>query len=129
MPRPPCLAWSKLSAALDTGVEPLSCALSEIDKEIVHSKNMEGRNGVVWIRICAALCREPHLVNVIELATEGDKLLFYVKEKDLRGNLLAIIEPEHLHLKIVCSERCEETAVEIEIIVPISRFEDGLFDR
>jgi hypothetical protein len=49
---------------------------------------------VVRIRIRAAFCLELYLVNVIELAAEGDELLFRVEDKGLFGNLLAIIVPE-----------------------------------
>ena|SRR5215204_3294671 len=45
-----------------------SRTLSEIDKEVDHRKNPEEGGGVVWIIVRVALCRNLHLVNVIELA-------------------------------------------------------------
>src|SRR5215208_5113032 len=82
---------------------------------------------VVWISICAALHREPHLVNVIELGVEPDEFLVDVEDKNLLGYPLTIIKPEHLDLEIVCIERREVAVVEIEIIVLIRRFEAGRF--
>src|SRR5215204_710180 len=133
MPRPPsCLTSPNLAGcracrSSRSGVEPPRRALSEIEEEVVHQKEPVEGDHVVRISVRAASRRELHLVDAIEIGAEGDKFLFRVKEKNLTGNPLTIIEADHLDLKIVGVDRREITPVEIEISVTIMRSEAGRF--